>query len=400
VLARTFALTWVSYASYYLTRNNFSVSKATIQNDLGLSRAQLGMIDTAYLACYCVGQFGWGWVADRVGARRVIGAGMLATAGLSVAFGLSSTVAFFILIFALNGLAQSTGWPSNLKAMTAAMPPGARGRFMGFWSTCYQIGSLVSKPIAGYFLTLSVLGWRLAFFAPAAWVAAVACVVLVLLPEKRVPVDTAARAAFRAEVVKERRRVLRTPLVWALGASYFFMKLIRYVLLFWLPYYCSKELGYSVGLAAVVPLAFELGGFLGAITTGYVSDRFFAGRRVIVGIYALVCLAAAMALYAHMAPLGVAANFLSLALVGFFLFGPDTLLSATAAQDIGGPAAAATAGGVINGLGSIGPILGSSLAASLSLWLGWAGLFQLLGGGAVIGALVLIPFLPRMVHVR
>jgi sugar phosphate permease len=88
-------------------------------------------------------------------------------------------------------------------------------------------------------------------------------------------------------------------------------------------------------------------------------------------------------------------NFASLALVGFFLFGPDTLLSATAAQDIGGPAAAATAGGVINGVGSFGPIIGSSLAASLSVWLGWTGLFQLLGAGSIVGALVLVPFLRR-----
>jgi len=223
----------------------------------------------------------------------------------------------------------------------------------------------------------------------------VACAILLFLPDKRAAVDREAKAAFHAEVVRERRRVLRTPLIWALGASYFFMKLIRYVLLFWLPYYCQNELGYTVWLASVVPLAFELGGFLGAITTGYVSDRFFHGRRVGVGILALLALAASMPLYAYLAPQGVTANFLSLALVGFFLFGPDTLLSATAAQDIGGPAASATAAGVINGLGSIGPILSGTLAAWLSLQLGWGAVFQVLGGGAVVGAIVLAPFLSR-----
>ncbi len=396
MLVRTFALTWVSYASYYLTRNNFSVTKATIQDELGVTREQLGAIDTAYLTVYTVGQFVWGWVADRAGARRVIGAGMLASAALSALFGMTSATMMFLVIFAANGLAQSTGWSSNLKAMTAAMPPGARGRLMGFWSTSYQIGSLVSKPVAGFFLALG--GWRLAFYAPAVWVAVVGVVILLYLPEKRVPVAAEARADADAdpagdEVARERRRVLRTPLVWAIGASYFFMKLIRYVLLFWLSYYCEKELGYSKWLAAVVPLAFELGGFLGAITAGWASDRLFQGRRVIVGVISLFCLAASMAFYAYMAPLGVAANFIALALVGFFLFGPDTLLSATAAQDIGGPAASATAGGVINGLGSFGPIVGSSLAASLSLWLGWTGLYQLLGVGAVVGALLLLPFL-------
>jgi sugar phosphate permease len=189
--------------------------------------------------------------------------------------------------------------------------------------------------------------------------------------------------------------VLRTPLVWALGAAYFFMKLIRYILFFWLPYYMEDALHYSKRLASLVPLAFEVGGVIGAVSIGYVSDRWFAGRRLGLGITFLVLLAFAMPLFGFAAPLGIAQNLLSLALVGFCLFGPDTLLSATAAQDLGGRAAAATAGGIINGTGSIGPIIGGLFAAKLSLVLGWSGLFSVLGGGALVAALVILPFLIR-----
>jgi sugar phosphate permease len=397
VRARVFALTWISYASYYLTRKNFSVTKASIQDSLGVSQGMLGAIDVVYLTTYSIGQFVWGPIADRIGSRRVIGAGMLATAVLCAAFGLSSGAAAFLALWALNGLAQSTGWPANLKAITPWFPPERRGTVMGFWSTCYQFGSWVANPIAVAFIGVAALAWRGAFVFPAIIVAAVGVAVLLFLPERRIPAsDPAAHAAFQEEVRRERARVLRTPLVWALGAAYFFMKLIRYVLFFWLPYFMRRELGYSVEMAGIVPNAFEIGGLCGAITAGFVSDRLFRGRRVVVGVIALLLLAAAMPLYAHLVHLGLGWNILGLALVGFALFGPDTLLSATAAQDLGGPAAAATAAGVINGLGSIGPILGLALAPWMSQALGWTVYFSSLGIGAFIGALILLPFLrPR-----
>jgi len=114
---RVFALTWLSYAAYYLTRKNFSVAKKTIQDQEGVTKAQLTHIDTAYLAAYAGGQFLWGLVADRAGARRVLAAGMLCTAAASVAFGRFSTFAPFLVIFGLNGIFQATGWSPNVKAM-------------------------------------------------------------------------------------------------------------------------------------------------------------------------------------------------------------------------------------------------------------------------------------------
>jgi sugar phosphate permease len=322
---------------------------------------------------------------------------MLATAVLCAAFGLSSGAVAFLALWALNGLAQSTGWPANLKAITPWFPPERRGTVMGFWSTCYQFGSWVANPIAVVFIGVAALAWRAAYVFPAIIVAAVGLAVLLFLPERRIPEsDPAAHAAFQEEVRRERARVLRTPLVWALGAAYFFMKLIRYVLFFWLPYYLETQLGYGVKLAGIAPTAFEIGGLCGAIASGYASDRLFGGRRVIVGVISLFLLAAAMPLYAYLVRLGLGWNVAGLALVGFALFGPDTLLSATAAQDVGGPAAAATAAGVINGLGSIGPIVGLALAPWMSQTLGWTVYFASLGIGALAGAIILLPFLrPR-----
>jgi len=81
----------------------------------------------------------------------------------------------------------------------------------------------------------------------------------------------------------------------------------------------------------------------------------------------------------------------ALALVGGLLFGPDALLSGAAAQDVGTAAAAATATGLVNGIGSLGGMLEGVSLPLVSAHFGWQAMFPLLAGLAVCAALVLLP---------
>jgi sugar phosphate permease len=81
----------------------------------------------------------------------------------------------------------------------------------------------------------------------------------------------------------------------------------------------------------------------------------------------------------------------ALALVGALLFGPDALLSGAAAQDVGGAAAAATATGLVNGVGSVGGMLEGLTLPALSARFGWQAMFPLLAALALCAALALIP---------
>ena len=59
----------------------------------------------------------------------------------------------------------------------------------------------------------------------------------------------------------------------AYGACYFFMKLIRYALLFWLPYYFETVLHYPTTKANDFSNSFEIGGVVGTVVLGLWSDR-------------------------------------------------------------------------------------------------------------------------------
>src|SRR5260221_10623785 len=94
---RVFALTWLSYATYYFARKNFPVAKRTIQTELGVSTAGLAAIDTGYLATYAIGQLAGGWLGHRIGSPRPIAYRMIAGAFLIAGLRASSLARPFAL---------------------------------------------------------------------------------------------------------------------------------------------------------------------------------------------------------------------------------------------------------------------------------------------------------------
>ena len=68
ILALLFAVSFVSYVH----RLNFNVAGKFMIDDLGLSKAQLGWMISAFIACYTIFQLPGGMAGERFGSRRVM----------------------------------------------------------------------------------------------------------------------------------------------------------------------------------------------------------------------------------------------------------------------------------------------------------------------------------------
>jgi OPA family sugar phosphate sensor protein UhpC-like MFS transporter len=386
---RIFPLTWLSYASYYLTRKNLAVAKVPLEKNFAISRVTLGTMDLCYSASYAAGQFLWGAGVDRYGPKLLLVLGMLSTAVLCLGFSFSSLLACFMVLWTLNGLAQATGWSSNIKAMTPCYGPDRRGKMMGLWSTCYIVGSLIATPLAG---TLRHhWGWQAAFFYPALIVASVALIILAAFPQQLFAPAPHGAQRPRSGDDDLRGALLRLPLLWALGAAYFVLKLVRYLFWNWSPYFMETELHYTAWLASCASQLFDLGGIVGAISMGWTSDRWLHGRRLPIIICSIVALALLIPCYGWASRHGLWLNMTVLFFIGFTLFGPDALISAAAAQDLGGPLASGMAAGFINGTGSLGQMFSGPIIR-LTQGGAWSTLYYALGGMVIVAALILLPF--------
>jgi len=408
---RIFGISWLAYAGFYLTRASFAVAKIGIGSDpnVSMTSEQMGLIDGIYLAAYAAGQFIWGALGDKAGTRRIVLLGLLGSITAGLAMGVSSVVLAFGVFALLQGLSQSTGWAPLAKNVTNWFSLRERGVIMGWWATNYTIGGLVGAPFAGL-MAVYFGGWRFAFFLPA--LVLIIVLVLFFFLQKNRPQDLGlpsieeyhresgwdTKQDKKADTGPEEGswksvlEVIKNPMVLLLGTVYFFLKPTRYAILFWGPLYINETLGTGMAESAIVSVSFFLAGPLSVLAAGYASDKLFQSRRMPYSIISMLLLAVLLFFFNDMAAVQsklVTAGLLFL--VGFLIFGPDSLVSATAAVDFGTRKGASTASGLINGMGSIGAVAGGTIPGFFKDSWGWEGVFTFLAVSVLIAGLLMIP---------
>lgn len=382
---RIFVSTWLAYAGYYFCRKNFSVLMPFLSEEEGIATARLAEALFLYSVFYCAGQIASGLLSDRYGPRRIVTAGMLASAAATAAMGFASSAWEFTVLQGVNGFAQACGWPGLLKMMSYWFSSDRRGVTMAWWGTNYVAGGFLATIFATWAATgplLVALGWRRGAWWPAIVLAAAAVVFWALARD-------GPREVRKADSFAGLREVIAAPSINAIAAMYFAVKLARYVFLFWLPLYMTERLGYAAGEAGYTSAIFEVAGFGGAILAGYVSDRVAGGRRFPVGAVMMFLLAAACWMHPALAASGRWGNAIGIAIIGAMTFGPDVLMAGAGTQDAVRKELAATAGGYTNAVGSLGQILSPYVASLISTQFGWDWVFYFLvaisaAGGAVL----------------
>ncbi len=386
---------------------------------VGLSPILASNIDIAYSVAYGLGQFLFGMSADRFGPRRVVLGGLLLSSAIAVAMGLSSTVVLLGIFFFVQGLCQSTGWAPLTKNMGFWFSSKERGRVMGFWCTSYAFGGMVASPFAGYVAYSVFDDWRWAFFSGAAVLLLISIPFYFLQRDRPRDVGLEEIEEYRGEpmaVVDARDapdeekegswnligKVFRSPPVLVMALVYFLLKPARYAILFWGPVIASERLASdSFALAAAIPAAFEVAGLVAPIALGFVSDKLFQARRFPACVLSLLLLSIVLLFFGPLTSSGSTGGMLvAFFLIGFFLYGPDSMLSATAAIDFGTKRGAGSAAGFINGWGSFGQILGVALPGYLMAWFPGTDttviLFYGFAVAALVGGLLLIPLWNRV----
>ena len=159
---RIFAATWLAYAGYYFCRKPFYVVKADMAGALGFSTLELAHLGTAYLAAYAVGQFSSAFFGRKLGPKLLLVLGIGISVACNFVFGFANSFWTVMLFLAINGVAQGTGWPGCIGSLAFWFRRDQRGSVLGVWSTCYQVGSLVSTGFAAYLLGRA--GWRWSYF--------------------------------------------------------------------------------------------------------------------------------------------------------------------------------------------------------------------------------------------
>ncbi len=402
---RIFTLLWTGYASYYLCRLNFSVAQPAIMEAFDWSSAQVGGIPSVYATFYAIGQFVNGQLADRFGPRRMMTTALSVAVLCNVGMAFADSYTMMLVLWAINGYAQSAGWTLVVQTAANWSKVERRGAILGVISTCYAVGNVLAWLLAGFLV--DGIGWRAAFAVPALIALPVAIAIGVFLrndprdaglprirddisDEDEVDEDGNARAPIGTFAML--KMTLANPILWVLALGFFCNNSVRYAFMNWAVQYMADFHGRSITGSAMMAVALPLIGALGAMSAGWISDTVFGKRRapvcaIALGLLALLCVAFVQVPQGNWQLATV-----MLGVAGFLIYGPDMLMSGAATIDFAHPRAAAAATGFTMATGAAGSIFSGAGVGWLRDTTGgeWDLVFYVLAGLSLIPALLML----------
>ncbi len=146
----------------YLDRVCISVAGPRMQDALHISPEQWGLVGTAFLLGYALFEIPSGHLGDRIGARKVLTRIVLWWSLFTAATGLISAFPMLLVIRFLFGAGEAGAFPNASIAISRWFAPATRGRALGLFIMCTQLGGALSPllviPLQQHF------GWRSSFY--------------------------------------------------------------------------------------------------------------------------------------------------------------------------------------------------------------------------------------------
>jgi OPA family glycerol-3-phosphate transporter-like MFS transporter len=155
---------WGTYASYYLGRLNLSIALPALTTALAVSRAEVGILGTVFFWTYGIGTLVNGELGNILRPRLLVAAGLLLIIVVNLAFSLQTSLLAMAILWAINGVAQSTGWSPLLRVITDHLSAPQRAQVSTLFPISFQIGAAATWVLTG--ALVATWGWQAAFSVP------------------------------------------------------------------------------------------------------------------------------------------------------------------------------------------------------------------------------------------
>lgn len=396
---------YIGYAVFYLTRKSFNYAMPAMIADLGLDKADIGMMGTLFYITYGCSKFLSGIISDRSNPRYFMGLGLIATGVVNILFGFSSSLLALTSLWVLNAWFQGWGWPPCSKLMTTWYSRSERGLWWSLWNTAHNVGGALIPLLVGY-LTLHY-SWRYGFIVPGLIAVIVGLVLCWRLRDKpsTLGLPTVGRwRRDRLELAHEseglglshsailNKYVLGNKYIWLLAFSYVLVYIVRTAINDWGNLYLTEQHGYGLITANTALSLFEVGGFVGSLVAGWGSDKLFGGNRGPMNLIFSIGIFLSVAALWLMPMTGFALQAGCFFAIGFFVFGPQMLIGMAAAECSHKDSAGA-ATGFVGLFAYMGAALAGYPLALVMEHYHWAGFFTVISSAAAVVGLLLLPFL-------
>ena len=365
---------WSVYALYYLGRVNFSVAVPGLGEEQGLDATRIGTLAAGFFWVYSLSALPVGILADRIGARLLVGLGLVGSGLMNVLFILTiHNFALSLAFWSANGIFQAMGWTPIMGAIGRWVSVKGAGRIISSFGSSFVAGTALTFALGGFIVEQ---GGVVAVFMAAATVLIPAGVAWWI--GVRDPIQPSS-SANRPRASITRALGLLPPAV-ALGAAFV-------ALVVWTPAYFVEVHHQPVGRSGLISAAMP------AIAIGAILavGRWFRHARgpgsALRGSLVLGATAVALAMVSQASDL--LAGFATIA-VATALVGASSSIVLSLFPRMTSPTGVALVSGIYSLGFNLGGGAGSPIVGRLIDQDAWDGVFLFLAGSVLIGTLWIV----------
>jgi len=292
----TLLMIFITVVICYVDRANLAVASAHIQQEFGISKAEMGYVFSAFAWLYTLFQIPGGWFLDRVGSRLTYFIAILGWSVATLLQGFASGLLSLIGLRAITGIFEAPAFPTNNRLVTSWFPEQERASAVGFYTSGQFVGLAFLTPLLIWIQELLSWHWVFIITGGIGIVWSLVWMKVYQAPSQSKGINQAELDYIRAGGAmvdgdapgEKKARVKLTAADWKLVfhrklcgvyLGQFAVTSTLWFFLTWFPNYLTQEkhiAALTAGFMTTVPF---LAAFVGVILSGMVADRLVRSGR-------------------------------------------------------------------------------------------------------------------------
>lgn len=292
----TLLMIFITVVICYVDRANLAVASAHIQQEFGISKAEMGYVFSAFAWLYTLCQIPGGWFVDRVGSRLTYFIAILGWSVATLLQGFASGLLSLIGLRAITGIFEAPAFPTNNRLVTSWFPEQERASAVGFYTSGQFVGLAFLTPLLIWIQELLSWHWVFIITGGIGIIWSLVWMRVYQAPSQSKGINQAELEYIRAGGAmvdgdapgEKSARVKLTAADWKLVfhrklcgvyLGQFAVTSTLWFFLTWFPNYLTQEkhiAALTAGFMTTVPF---LAAFVGVILSGMVADRLVRSGR-------------------------------------------------------------------------------------------------------------------------
>ncbi|MBC3796228.1 MFS transporter [Acetobacterium tundrae] len=272
-----------SFAATFMTRFIWSPLGSTVAPILGISNTAVGSFMSAFFIGYVITQIPGGILADRVGTKYVLSAGVLITGLASIGMSLVTVYSIGFVIRVITGLGAGVVMSCCSKTIAENFEQSERGIAFGILLCGPTVGLTIANKLGVYLLT--TYDWQTAFRVTGFIAVVIAILVFIFVKNiKSEPLPSGERTSLLDGI----RTVFTNRNLTALSLTGFFFMFLSLGTATWANSYLTT-IGFDKVTAGSIMTVYSIAGILASLLTGFIVKWFkLSVRNYLIAVFILI----------------------------------------------------------------------------------------------------------------